>query len=390
MKQRKKSALVVGALLLVTLLVVWASRGAWEPAVARSLPDGALHRLVQAWPGSGAVQLEVGRRAWDAGRLGEAEWAMAAAVELLPADPAARAEYTLVLADRQDMRNAEAAYRELGARFPGSPHERIVEARYRLASEGPGSAAPLLRELTERAPELAEAWYLLGYCAAERGATEEALSAFRRAVRLRPRSGRYHRELGQVLHRVGQLDAAEASIRRALELAPSDDATALALAELLLDRDLSEQKLTEAESLLQSARTSETLRLAACKALGRVALARNDWDAAERAYAEAAQSNGQDPDALYGLAQALRAKRDPRYSGVLQRFRVAETTQREERYLRGALKERPNDPETRARLARFYHRLGRVAEARAVLTGSSSETPREALSDAFNPQEARR
>lgn len=72
-----------------------------------------------------------------------------------------------------------------------SSGDLLADLRYRyaeaaFAEEDYGAAADLARQTLELAPNFAAAWFLLGQAEAWRGASEEAIAAFRQAVALDP------------------------------------------------------------------------------------------------------------------------------------------------------------------------------------------------------------
>jgi tetratricopeptide (TPR) repeat protein/2-polyprenyl-3-methyl-5-hydroxy-6-metoxy-1,4-benzoquinol methylase len=72
---------------------------------------------------------------------------------------------------------------------------------------------------------------------------KEAVSSLRRAVDIKPDFAQAHRLLGIVLSSLGQLDAAEASLRRALSIEPASDDILYDLAMILLSLDKSAEAL---------------------------------------------------------------------------------------------------------------------------------------------------
>jgi len=78
---------------------------------------------------------------------------------------------------------------------------------------------------------------------------EEAVEAFRAAIRLKPDYAEAYFEAGTTLQQMGELKEAEAVLRAWLAAMPKDPRGLLALADLLLEAD----RLTEAEQLLRPA-----------------------------------------------------------------------------------------------------------------------------------------
>jgi len=83
-----------------------------------------------------------------------------------------------------------------------------------------GEAATVCRHVTAAAPELAEAWRLLGQATFVSGDHAAALEHLARAVQLDPQSAEGHENLSVVALRLKRWEPAEAAARRALDLAP--------------------------------------------------------------------------------------------------------------------------------------------------------------------------
>src|SRR5262249_40296735 len=68
----------------------------------------------------------------------------------------------------------------------------------------------------------ADARWRLADAYAGQGFLDKAIDSFKEAVRLKPDQGTYHHHLGATWMQVGELDAAFAGIRKALDLNPDD------------------------------------------------------------------------------------------------------------------------------------------------------------------------
>src|SRR5262249_44795338 len=79
-------------------------------------------------------------------------------------------------------------------------------------------AEAVLRNLIERAPQRATAWFQLGRVRHLRGDDDAAVDFLRKAIALDPKHGPAHNDLGTLLQRGGNLEEAEACYRRAIEI----------------------------------------------------------------------------------------------------------------------------------------------------------------------------
>ena len=108
-------------------------------------------------------------------------------------------------------------------------------------------------------PELAEGHLHLGAILQEQGLAEEAVEAYRQALRLKPESAEPYFNLGGLLAGLNNLDDAVANYRQALRLKPDMAEAHTALGQVLGDR---EGKTEEAIACLQEAvRLRPTARL---------------------------------------------------------------------------------------------------------------------------------
>jgi tetratricopeptide (TPR) repeat protein/2-polyprenyl-3-methyl-5-hydroxy-6-metoxy-1,4-benzoquinol methylase len=93
-------------------------------------------------------------------------------------------------------------------------------------------------------PGYAEVHFNLSMVAIRQGRRGEAVKSLLRAVEIKPEYGHAHYVLGRELENLDQLDAAEASYRRALALEPASEGTLYELAMLLLARGKPSEALT--------------------------------------------------------------------------------------------------------------------------------------------------
>lgn len=372
-----RALLAVGAAVgLILCLVV--SRSAWEPSLLSHFSDAWVASLARSMPDDPAVQRERGVRAADALRLEEAEQALAAATELNPLDAATWARYGAVLGALGKMNEAGRALSRATTLSPEDPDVQALQARVVAQQEGPTAALALLERLLTRHPDSAEGWYVQGVAYSSIHNTQRAADALERARELSPRRAAYSRELAQIRHEVGALAEAESLARHAIRQAPVDPTAALVLARILLDRNPSSGARVEIRALLARASESGVVRASALREMGRLALLDGDPRAAIPLLQEAHGLAPQEAKTLYYLAGAYRDVHDPRAASTLSRFRTLENRQREETFLRAAVKEQVAAWPPRQRLIEFYVRHGDRDQAGDVLQDYLQRVPTDA------------
>ena len=136
----------------------------------------------------------------------------------------------------------------------------------------------------------------------ERGHYEEAIDAGKQAIALNPRRRTAYLAVANSLRRLDQQDAAEAWLRRVLEIHPRYNDARFSLGALLMDR----HQLDEAEQLFLSLTDApdSTLRYNAAINLGVIAQQTGRLDAAMAQYRAAAAEKPTEGDPLYNLALA--------------------------------------------------------------------------------------
>ena len=143
-----------------------------------------------------------------------------------PTLPAARAQFALLIDDREQVR--EALDRSL-AIDPDNPTALEARATFRadLESDLDGALADISRAVAV-APGVSSAWNELGLIQSERGAEREAEAALKRAIALDPADPVGHSNLAILLLDQDRLAEAKAEIDRAIELDPSFDIALIA------------------------------------------------------------------------------------------------------------------------------------------------------------------
>lgn len=99
-----------------------------------------------------------------------------------------------------------------------------------------GAAIGFYREAVRRESENAAGWMMLGLAEMERGEVLRACASLAMGVAIEPGSARGHRWYGMALARRGWNDAAEAELKRSLELDGKDSGAHFNLALLYLNR----------------------------------------------------------------------------------------------------------------------------------------------------------
>ncbi len=136
---------------------------------------------------------------------------------------------------------ALACFEAINALDPGDLHALASRAQVedRLGHTQP--ALDLQRELTQRAPQQAAAWFNLGFMLEKAERLEEALAAFREATRLSPALDRAWYGQGLVLIRLRRFDEAVDALRKNTELQPMSPYGWYQLARVHVDRQEPEE-----------------------------------------------------------------------------------------------------------------------------------------------------
>lgn len=197
------------------------------------------------------------KRAQLMAKQGELAGARKVLAGLAPAEAAQQAQ--VVLAEGQILRDAgqgQAAYQVLeegSRRFPKNP-DLLYD--FALQAEKIGRVDVMekaLREVMVLAPDNHHAYNALGYSLAERNVRlTEALALIDKALKMAPEDPFIMDSMGWVHYRMGNLDAAEAQLRRAYALR-KDAEIAVHLGEVLWRKGAQE----EARKLLREARAKD-------------------------------------------------------------------------------------------------------------------------------------
>jgi tetratricopeptide (TPR) repeat protein len=263
-------------------------------AVAKAKEIG--RRLLQDAPDDPSAQQLMAAIALKAGDHAEAErWSQASllrrpdhAATLVLAGQAARAAGDLELAASRFQRAAEADRSRPDAAF---------FACIALIERGGADARPMIDDLLGRFPDYASGWSEIGDLLERAGQREAALIAFSRAARAAP-SAVLHLRRGSLLQSIGRLDDAAEALKQAVSLDPSLAPAWFKLGLVFQDRH------DEAEAIA-AYRRALSLRPDLAEAevnLGVALQETGDLTAAKQAYGRAIRLR---PDSFGRIAQAL-------------------------------------------------------------------------------------
>ncbi len=112
-------------------------------------------------------------------------------------------------------------------------------------------AEKLYRQVLERDAYHADALYLLGMIARQRGEFERAIELLRQAMRIAPRTGRFHHELATALFESGRLDEATDVLHQALAADPKLASAYVLLGKVLRKKGRAPEGLDLAQRAVQ-------------------------------------------------------------------------------------------------------------------------------------------
>ncbi len=289
------------------------------------------------------------------------------------------------------LEEAEQAFARIVALNPREHGALQALAVIALRTDRPAAAlerARRARALDRRNPEYLNT---LGIACGACGQTEDAVAAFRRAVRERPAYADAHCNLGIALRRLGRLDDATTALRRAAVLAPEAVGAHLNLGKALLDAGNGEAAAASFRTGLaldpRNAEAANHLGLA-LQALGRL-------DEAIESFRRAVTSDPRDADAHNNLGLALRLKGREQEAAdcfrtalaiepanVLAANNLGLTLQALGRLdesidaLRAVVAAAPGFPDAHANLGTVLRLAGRLGEAEVALGAALALQPR--------------
>ncbi len=173
------------------------------------------------------------------------------------------------------------------------------------------------REAVEAAPELAEAWHLLGIAAGDCGDRTMAIELLRQAIGLDASDMRFHNNLANALRAAGDLPRAIESFREALALSPES-------VEVLTNLGVALADAGEREAAIASFRQAIKLKPHFADAhftLGNTLRQGGDLSGAEQSYRRAVAFRPDYAEAQYNLGLVLEQTGD--LAGAEERYRKA-------------------------------------------------------------------
>ncbi len=194
----------------------------------------------------------------------------------------------------------------------------VARAEEAIDKHDYSTAETELKKAVQLEPENYRSWYDLGLVYNATNQTSEAIAAYKKSVAANPKLFESNFNLGVLLGRSGNREAAQ-YLRAASELSPTGDrAQALAAAWMSLAQSLKgEERLEAYRRAAQLNPTSAAAHLAAARA------AEDDKNVAatEAEYKAAAQLEPNNPDAFAGLANLyIAGKRLPEAESALRKY----------------------------------------------------------------------
>ncbi|OGQ83414.1 MAG: hypothetical protein A2289_16350 [Deltaproteobacteria bacterium RIFOXYA12_FULL_58_15] len=256
-----------------------------------------------------------------------------------------------------------------------------------------------LTRALELDPRYTQSYLSMARLEARRGDLQRALTVTQHALDLDPKSLEGRLQQAQLLAHSGKLDEAERRLREALYLYPGHPRLLLTYAQLV---EIRKGELDAAEKTVRAALDSDPFLLAAWLTLGDLLARKHQEEAAAAAYQEGLEREPDDPvlHAELGLLLARYGKADRAERHLREAIRLSSVFRSDVHVSLGALlaesgrwqeaklqydkvlEDNPKHPGARNNLAIAKYRGGRVQEALADLSALVQEFPRHA--DAHN------
>lgn len=220
--------------------------------VGLSLGDHLVEGLEERKRGE-RVYLLRGRRAFAAGRYGEAAEAFAAAVEAEPASARSRVNLGSALAADGKPQEAIQQFRIVLELEPENATAHYNLGRLLYGSEQPIAALPHFRKVAESDPKDVEVRMLMGQLMRRFGQPDEALQVYGEAVAIAPNSEEARLRQAAVLVDQGRYAEGRAKLEDAVAVMPQEGRLLRALAQLLAASP--DRAVRDGDKALELART---------------------------------------------------------------------------------------------------------------------------------------
>lgn len=336
----------------------------------RRRPDGSGFATRQAWarerPGDAQAQRLWGEALLRNRRLAEAGPALALALSLAPASPAANLALGDYYAQAGDAPKASLQYLACLRLRPGWLPALLGFGAASLQNGKVPYGISAFTRATQVAPQSADAWIGLGQAQLKTAvAFGPAVDAFQTAARLAPARTDYFNEYADALRRFGRAPEAEAMLRRRVQAAPDDALAHYLLGLILRDTDPTPARVAEAE-----AQTRESLRLSphnpmAGTQLGQILLDAGRTNEAVALFEDARARDPFDQKLLLVLTRAYQRQGRPAQAAEASaRARALLADQERASVLVDAARRTPMDAGLHRQLAVLYARSGKTEQAR--------------------------
>jgi ABC-type polysaccharide/polyol phosphate export permease/Flp pilus assembly protein TadD len=240
-------------------------------AAAGQIDRAVFHalRACEIDPGSVEFALNAGALLEDAGRHAEAAGWFARATLIDPTDGQTMHRLSAAAAAQgQTEKAVDFALRALGLK-PRDRDTALHAAELLLRSDRHGEATAIIQAALAAYPPDAAAWRMLSSAEMLRGRLAAAVDAIDRALRLAPDRAEYHLHRGNLLYRLGELDAAAAAFGNAAALDPTNPDARRAQLTAHLDAGRFREAVAAGGELIRAAPDNEEYGRAVLHALNR-------------------------------------------------------------------------------------------------------------------------
>lgn len=325
--------------------------------------EAVCRQYVAVKPNDPAAQLALGSFYRERGQLETAQKHLQRARELDPDSAVALDKLLELKLDRGDIGGVRADIQKLVARRADHPLAKYYQARIELTQKNYGEAIRLLRELTQRHPEVGTAQLTLGMALAASGDRPGAVQAFEKATTVKPVAAKAHLALAELhLAQNSPPHLAELEARRAYELNPGHVPTVFAYARALARTS----QIPKAVSVLSTAATEHPRDPSLPYGLGLLA-----------------REQGNTEEALEHFAQSLVL--DPRYETALREMTAIYLEQKKyaeaHKRIEAQLKVAPNPLEYLVLRGQVFEAAGQTQEAEGAYTQAMNSA--DVASDAY-------